>query len=209
MGKGNRNPENGTYDHAPTLYVARTIRRNERRLHRFSTALARKLGQEASIKTVESMHVTFMSSHWLRNLLRDRYSTRPEMRGLAGELEKELADATGKSEITVRVDRDVPLAPMGKYRDLLGLILVADPVLLEQRRVIEDYFSTLLKKKFPPTVPFMPHITLGKVYDPVTVGILQHDVLSLAPDDVAIPKEIALNGIECFLGRIHEQEHTL
>lgn len=209
MGKGNTKPESGSNHNPQTIYVARTIRRNERRLHRFNKDLATGLGRTASIKAVESMHVTFMSTHWIRNMLRGIYSTRPEMRALAAGLEKELISATGRTEIVATVDAERPLAALGKNGNLLGLMLIADPVLTEQRAVIDNYFVRLLGVEMPHMVPFMPHITLGKVYDPAAVETLQRQPGLLVPDMAVMPRTVALNGIECFLGRIHDQEHTL
>lgn len=171
------------------VFVARTISHHEKRLRVFTQELARYLGSSASIKTVDSMHVTYLSARGVtRELIKQQYSS-GDIRGFAKGLRDCIKTAPGGAKPVAIVERGQPLIAIGRSRALLALHLRPDAAMQEQRAAIEDYLHSELGT-IPDIVPFCPHITLGRMYG-WALDELARSPRDLVPKKVRLPETVA------------------
>lgn len=183
------------------VFVARTISHHEKRLRLFTQEVARFLGSSASVKTVDSMHVTYLSARGVtRELIRQQYS-KGDIRDFARGLRERIKTVPGSAKPVAIVERGQPLMAIGRSGALLALQLRPDTAMQEQRAAIEDYLRAELGT-IPDIVPFRPHITVGRMYG-WALDELARNPMGLVPKKVRLPQTVALNGIDCYIGRIH------
>lgn len=190
-----------------SIYVARTIKRNERKLIPFMNALARHLGMAADVSAQQSVHVTLLGASGVnRVLLNEHCVTAKDRRAYAGCLEKYVKDVTSFcGEHVARIDPDEPLVAVGRKRNSLALRLIPDQAMLTERAVIEDF----LVDRFgglPAVEKFKPHLTLARMHGAEELKILKTndpaELQTLLPDGLVAPSKVVLNGLEVYVGKI-------
>jgi hypothetical protein len=181
------------------VYVARTVQEPQPKVERFLNQFGRHLGRKALIKTVGSTHLTFLETYGLGAAFRSEGYTPTDIRQFRNELDEHLKDNLPERRPLVQVDPEKPLRWMGNKA--LALNIVHDEGLSTEREAIEDF----LKQRFgelPKLRPFEAHITVGRFFCRI-LPEEQGDPTLFVPGHIHVPSEVAMNGLETYLGSIH------
>lgn len=178
------------------ISVARTVEAPQSEFEEFLNVIGKDLGQRASIRTVTSTRLTLLESGGIKKAMRKAHTDPQSVNKFSFWLSHQL-DSYRATPIEVTVNKDEPIALMGRNRDKLALRIVEDEQVKAERAKTEE----LLVEEFdtlPPLKPFEPHITVGYVgIRALTTMEVRHPEL-LVNNDI-IPTTVALNGLTVFL----------
>lgn len=183
------------------MFVARTVDKRDRKLGRFLLGLAAECRGEARIRTSDSVHMTVLDNDGLARTFHSRGYTAQGVLEFYNRLEAVIRGRCPHREMTVSPDTDQPFGIFGRAQNILGIRIVQSPQILEQREMIEDFIVDELGG-LPKTRAFDPHIALGAC----GMRLLErvgHDPQHLLRRGLEVPKNIALNGLEVYVGAIH------
>ncbi|HSH18770.1 MAG TPA: hypothetical protein VK978_05300 [Candidatus Saccharimonadales bacterium] len=190
------------------VYVARTVETPQPKYGQFLERAARlvrySIGNIAVIRTAASTHITYLETKGVKNKFRQEGFSGSDVRAFRADLEQHIKSSGNLSATyarTVKIDRAQPLVWKGVSKNKIALNVVADDSLLSERATIEEF----LENRFgsvPAMRSFDPHITIGEAHTAALSWDQRRDPIRLISRDVQFPKEIALNGLMAFLGRI-------
>jgi hypothetical protein len=178
--------------------VARTVQEPQPVFESFLDQFGARLGRRAAIKTIAKTHLTFLGSRGLARQFMSHGYTSGHIEAIRDELEERLRKTLPTGHATVRVNERAPLLWVGRV-GTLALNIVNDDRLASERAEIEKFLRTRLGE-LPKLDTFVPHITLGRVREAIPYDTWR-EPLRIVPTDIAIPEEVALNGLAVYLGR--------
>ncbi len=202
MGSQQYNGEN-----LKSVYVARTVESKQKGFDSFLKALGRGMMSGAAIRNIGSTHLTFLESAAVKPTFYNYGYTGAEVVCFTLGLQRYL-DKAGHTRHPLRVtpkDMKAPLRWMGSWtKGKLAFDVEPSDQLLDARGRIEDYVLGQFGKALD-SENFDPHITIGTVQRKRIIGEARQDPNALLPQGIVVPHWTALNGLEVYLGRIHQQ----
>jgi hypothetical protein len=188
--------------------VARTVESRQSKVEGFLNRAGRHLGRMASIKTVSSTHLTFLESGGsLKQIFRTNGFTPRDVRSFSVDLQAHLFDREGSEphkQLLVEVNADEPLIWMGGRTNKLALNINLNEALEAERNHIEAFVGERFTH-VPRLKAFDPHITIGAIDSRIIDAEARGNPGLLLPEDLHIPRHIALNGLMVYLNDIADR----
>lgn len=184
-----------------TMYVARVVEQRQPPFNTFLSQVRRCLGHAATIKTIDSTHVTLLDSSPARHGFNRLGYTPSDVRQFSNELQQYLDNELQPGDRDVSIDPEQTFVWMGRQCCKLALRLVQDEVLDQERQLIKEFLAAHFSRP-PKLLPFEPHITIGQVNHNLISKAAQRNPDALLPSDILIPEQVTLNGLVVYLDYI-------
>ena len=197
----------GSREVLQSVYVARTVETEQKKFGSFLKNFGRQLGSGAAINNIGSTHLTFLESQSVKPTFYSYGYSHTEVLLFTRGLQRYL-DKGGHSRAALRVcpaDLQRPLRWMGSStKGKLAVDIEPSEQLTDARGRIDEYILGQFGVA-PESKGFDPHITIGTVQRDRIDESARDDPNTLLPSGLLVPHWITLNGLEVYLGRIHQQ----